>query len=137
MDVTIRRVQEGDAKSIATVQVASWKSAYREAIPDALLDALSVEEHTGNWKTILENPDLPIFVVETEIGLGGFCSLAASRDEDSNSEEVVEITALYVHPDHWRMGYGTRLCEKALREARARDARDASCFGSTHRSGSG
>ena len=62
-----------------------------------------------------------VFVAEDGSGsIVGYCDLIPSRDKDANSNEVAEIAAIYVLPEHWRKGAGGALCLNALAEARRR-----------------
>lgn len=57
--VELRVATVEDANAVATVHVRSWQSAYRGLIPDAYLDALSVERRTAVWRRILTETLLP------------------------------------------------------------------------------
>jgi ribosomal protein S18 acetylase RimI-like enzyme len=114
----IRQATVSDAHRIAQIHVASWQSAYRGQMPDALLDMLDVHKRAVFWHNHLNREPPGIFVVEFEGGIIGFCDLIPSRDHDSNPHVIAEIAALYVHPDHWRRGAGRALCLHALEVAR-------------------
>jgi len=44
--MAIRTARFQDARQIAEVHVDSWRAAYREIVPDSLLEGLSVEAWT-------------------------------------------------------------------------------------------
>jgi hypothetical protein len=54
MLISVRRAVAGDARAIAEVQVAGWEAAYRGLVPDAFLDAFTVEVRTARWVELLE-----------------------------------------------------------------------------------
>ena len=116
----IRQATQKDAHAIATVQVSSWRAAYRGIVPDRHLDALDSERSATAWSDILATPDLPVAVCEVDGGVVAFVSLSASRDEDESSESVAEIAALYVAPEVWRCGCGRKLCAWGFEATRAR-----------------
>lgn len=111
----IRLAKISDANQIAKCHVASWQKIYRGHIPDAVLDALSVEERQQKWQDLLEN-NIRILVLERDHQVIGFASLCPSRDEDTNPKQCGEISALYLHPDFWHQGLGKKLCTAALIE---------------------
>lgn len=39
-----------DARAIAAVHIASWRAAYRGLLPDAALDALTLDGREGDWR---------------------------------------------------------------------------------------
>lgn len=112
----LRRGIPDDAEGITRVHVASWRSAYRGLVPDSLLDQVDMSARTERWRGILGGDNWPIFVVEDEGQIRGFCHIRPTRDVDVDAETTGEIAALYVDPGTWRKGYGRVLCEGALEE---------------------
>jgi GNAT superfamily N-acetyltransferase len=119
MDVRI--ATPADAPIIAQIHVETWRAAYRGQIPDAILDALDVDQRTTFWEKRLAEPQRPVFVSDDDEVVQGFCDLIPSRDKDAAPGQVGEIAAIYVLPNHWRKGAGRALCERALAEARTRN----------------
>ena len=68
---------------------------------------------------------IDVFVALVDGAVVGFCSFLPRQDEGTQ-EKVCEISAIYVHPDHWRRGIGRLLCEKVLDEARRRELEEVS-----------
>ena len=114
----VRPATVADAEGIAQIHVASWQAAYRDLMPSAVLDHLSVEKRAAFWQTHLASQPLQTFVAELNGAILGFCDLVPSRDKDSNPKAVAEIVAIYVDPRHWRQGVGRALCLRALEAAR-------------------
>ncbi|MGH9008153.1 MAG: GNAT family N-acetyltransferase [Acidimicrobiales bacterium] len=111
----IRTAPAGDAPGIATVQVETWRVAYRGQVPDAHLDALSIDDRTGRWRHILadsEPPSRVAIVADDGHAVVGFAHIGECRDADA-APEVGELNALYVLPGHWDTGVGRRLIEAA------------------------
>lgn len=129
MLVTIRDATIGDAHAIASVNVASWQLAYRGLLPDELLDGLSVTDGERRWSDILCEPaPRSGFLVACDRGeVVGFASFGA-RDEEEAGHEAGELYTIYLHPDHWRHGIGTRLHTEALRRLSALGFVDATVW---------
>ena len=49
----IRSATPDDAERLASVHVEAWMSAYRGQVPDAYLDALSVQDRVDVWRESL------------------------------------------------------------------------------------
>jgi GNAT superfamily N-acetyltransferase len=109
---SIRVATVEDAEAIARVQVASWHAAYRGLMPDAILDAFTVDVRAPRWRSILAQPTTPgrTTVLERDGRLLGFASHGPSRDEPGAGE----VWALYAHPDAWSSGVGRALLEEGL-----------------------
>ena len=118
--IEIRRALCDDAEAIARVHIDSWRAAYRGLMPDSVLDGLSVERRSSEWRAWLALPEISTFLVTKSGSLVGFCTLIPSRDEDAGPN-VAEIPAIYVHPSFWRQGIGQFLCAKTIEEARKRE----------------
>lgn len=106
----IRLAHIEDAKAIADVHIRSWQAIYRGHIPDEVLDQLSLEKRTEEWKALLEQ-GVEIFVVEDSSDIIGFGSICPSRDQVDDAKRVAEISSIYFLPKFWRCGYGKALCE--------------------------
>jgi len=114
----IRPATIADAQRIGQIHVETWRAAYRDQVPDAVLAALDVSWRTIFWEKRLATAQHEIWVAESGKEIIGFCDLVPSRDPDSNPEETGEIAAAYVQPDFWRKGVGRTLCRRVLEQAR-------------------
>jgi ribosomal protein S18 acetylase RimI-like enzyme len=113
--MSIRRAQTSDARGIAEAQVAAWQTAYRGLLPDELLDTLSVSGFENRWRLRLTFEDSrQTLVYEQDGHILGFVAFGPCRDEDIPALHIGEIYAIYLHPVHWRQGYGSSLMEAAL-----------------------
>ena len=125
--VKVREAEDADVPGIAVIHVRSWQAAYRDVLPDELLDGLSVSEREGSWRALLDEDEerwLTLVAGRSGSDLVGFCSVATpSRDEDVDSL-TAEVGALYVDPDHWRQGAGRALLAASLEELGRRRFRD-------------
>ncbi len=90
MPVRIRVATEADAHGIATVHVASWQKAYRDALPADYLASLSVSQGEARWRVAFEG-DGTILVAEDQVALIGFAAAGRSRDTDPLDAYVGEL----------------------------------------------
>lgn len=111
-DVTIRPATTADAEAIARVDIASWRGAYSEILPDSYLAALEVADRTGHWSAALTAQG-KLLVAEDAAGTIGFTSVGPCRDEDAEPGDL-EIYAIYLHPRAWGSGVARDLMRTAL-----------------------
>jgi ribosomal protein S18 acetylase RimI-like enzyme len=110
--ITVRPAAISDAVQLAEIQVAAWHAAYRGMVPDAALDAYTVEDRAARWNEILRAGMGETLVSETAGVTTGWIGFGASRDEDSDGS-TGEVYGLYVAPGRWRSGAGTALWRAA------------------------
>jgi GNAT superfamily N-acetyltransferase len=115
----IRPATLEDSAALAEAHVRSWRAAYRGVVPDAYLDALSVEGCAARWRNALRQGQRDVAVCEVDGALVGFVSVEPSRDADCNPG-TGEVVAIYIDPAVWRRGLGRRLMDWAKDVARRR-----------------
>ena len=80
--IALRIAKPDDARAIAAIHVAAWRAAYRRLMPDDFLAALSVDQRTAMWSSILSRPTpAQVMVAEIDSVLAGFCSYGPTRDD--------------------------------------------------------
>jgi ribosomal protein S18 acetylase RimI-like enzyme len=112
-DVTIRPATTTDAEAIARVDIASWRGAYSEILPDSYLASLEVADRAGHWSAALTARGTSVLVAEDDGGTVGFTSVGPSRDEDAEPGDL-EIYAIYLHPRAWGTGVARDLMRTVL-----------------------
>lgn len=119
-DLTIRSATEADATVVAQIHVASWRDAYRGVIPDAVIDARTVEGATAMWSANLAKFPGNLTVAEAPDGrLAGFSCAGPVTDAGSRSRPYeFEVYALHVRPDMRRRGVGAALLRHAIGRTR-------------------
>lgn len=116
----VRRATEADLPYVAEIHVASWRDAYRGVIPDAVIDARTVEATAEMWAANLAKfPDnLP--VAEMPDGqIAGFTCAGLVTDKQRSGAHQFEVYALHVRPDVRRHGVGAALLHAAMARARS------------------
>ena len=100
---------------MATVQVTSWRTAYRGLLDEGYLGGLSTDQLTDHWERAIDR--LPstehLLVIETEGSVVGYAHTGPSRGGDA-APQAGELYALYVRPDHWDLGVGRAIHDAGL-----------------------
>jgi len=120
--VELRDATPADAHAIANVLVQSWRAAYRGLLPDDVLAGLSIPDREQFWSDALTaRPPHTRTVVATIAG--AIVGLAATGPPlvpaDRADPTLGDLYALYVNPDVWHRGIGTRLHAAALDRLRS------------------
>jgi ribosomal protein S18 acetylase RimI-like enzyme len=118
--MTIRWAYAEDAHELARVHVASWQTAYRGMVPDSVLKSFTIDKWQDHLQKAITEQTEDIAVIEEHGKLLAYTIIGPSRDDDMNTGNCGEIWGLYISPDHWRKGLGSRLTEWALGELRSR-----------------
>ena len=93
---------------LASVQVTSWRSAFRGIASDDYLDRqASAENQAEDWKGILADDTQIVFVVETDQGIIGYAW--AQREKDPDIAWDAELVSMHLLPDFKRQGIGRKL----------------------------
>jgi|SRR5262245_32287807 len=112
MAVTVRDATVDDAHAIAEVHVASWRWAYRGQVPEAILDALSVEDREAMWRRSLSEGKARAAVAVDDAGaVVGFVETGPTADEAAD-ERTGEVFAIYVLERATGSGVGAELLRR-------------------------
>jgi len=102
----IRPAKESDIPGLAETHIAAWQAAYRGLMPDAVIDAQTLDNRTAGWTKTLTDASRGNLACLIDDRIVGFSSFCKSRDQDANSGEA-ELVAMYVHPEFWRCWPGS------------------------------
>jgi ribosomal protein S18 acetylase RimI-like enzyme len=115
--VEIRAATPRDARAVATVNVLSWRVAYRGRLPDEILDGLSIDAREEFWSDVLTTRPRGTRV-SVAASAGTVVGFAATGPPlvpvDRADPGLGDLYALYLRPDTWRRGIGTQLHAAAL-----------------------
>lgn len=107
----IRYMTSADNRmTISRVYEESWKSAYKNIIPQDYLDSIP----EGQWASNMDDPAWKTLVCIEDgiiVGTSSFCS---SRLEQFDGWG--EVISIYLLPDYMGKGYGKSLMESAIAE---------------------
>jgi ribosomal protein S18 acetylase RimI-like enzyme len=111
-----------DAAEIARVHVATWRSAYRDLIPDDFLASLSEAHYAARWTRVIGEGADAVFVVEEPEGIAGFAS--GGRERAGEIGYAGELYSLYVLESAQRHGHGRELVRAVAGALREMDLQD-------------
>jgi GNAT superfamily N-acetyltransferase len=103
----VRPATADDAREIARVHIASWRSTYEEMVPRDFLDSLSEAGYTERWTRIVDAGSTRVYVAEHDGELVGFAS--GGRERAGESGYRGELYAIYVLDSFQHLGYGREL----------------------------
>ena len=113
MNITIRPAKPEDAYERAVCHVSSWRSAYKNIVPDEILDNLSVEEIAEKLKRYLkEYKDVLYYCAIYDSRIIGHFNFCKSRDEDKPN--AGEIVGFYSIEEVWGKGVGKQMMDFAI-----------------------
>ena len=116
MNVNIRLAVPGDAAEMAEVLMRSWEVAYKGIIPDEYIR----EKNAGRpeqykWAVTAKNTDS--YIIRRDGKTVGIMRIAPPQDDDTG-DDFYELHYIYLHPDYYRQGIGTKAMAFAFDIAR-------------------
>ncbi len=105
-DVTVRPAVAGDVDDIRAVAERGWTAAYGDVLPESVIDAAMAEWYDPE-EVAARVADGAFFVADDD-GIVGYVSGAAAEDDP----EGAVLEAIYVDPDRWGEGVGSRLLRR-------------------------
>ncbi|WP_254839484.1 GNAT family N-acetyltransferase [Natronomonas marina] len=108
-EVTIRAATEDDVEGILRVADRGWRAAYGDFLPEDVIDTAMAEWYdAGATARTLDREDVAYFVADADRRVVGYVS---GGPADGTPDEAV-LGAIYVDPDRWGEGIGSRLLER-------------------------
>lgn len=116
MSLTIRLALPTDALDMAEIHMRSWEIAYKDIIPREFI----CEKNTTRqalYKRVITYENTNAYVIQYNKNTMGIMKIAPCQDNDLN-EDFYELHYVYLHPNYFRMGIGTKSLEFAFDIAR-------------------
>lgn len=109
--MNIRRATISDAEGIAKVHVDSWRTTYKNIIPDSFLAKLSYEQRTEVWKRNIAQKGNYVFVVESPTGeIVGFAD--CGKRKENLIPNSGDLTSIYLLEQYQGQGIGKKLMKQ-------------------------
>jgi GNAT superfamily N-acetyltransferase len=123
-DVSVRPARPDDSAEVGRIQIDTWRAAYGEILPAAVLEGLSSAEAAAVWDAAISAPPSPrhhVLVALEQDWRVGFVALGPAddlEDDDPEPATTVALAPLLVEPRWGRRGHGSRLLAAAVDHAR-------------------
>ncbi len=108
----IRKATIDDIKDISRIHALSWRSAYKGIIPQTYLDELKEDFWVPAFTLWLKDKVLTAQVMIENGRIIGCVAYGKARDKSLLSWG--EIVSIYLIPEYFGKGYGSKLLESAL-----------------------
>ncbi|MGB9987395.1 N-acetyltransferase family protein [Salarchaeum japonicum] len=111
-----RLASPDDLAEVQRVNALAWRAAYRGLVPDSVLDSLSsdvAEDAAERRFSELREADGRVFVAADD-DIVGYARVRWGDTKPFVDPSEAGLKELYVHPDRWGEGVGTRLLERGL-----------------------
>lgn len=110
LETIIREANIKDVKSIAKVNLDTWKTTYSNIISQDYLNSLSYGKYEIIWEKILNNLKKTSYFYVAEEKNGNIIGFAwAGLNRGSQTKEIGELYAIYVLKRYQRKGIGKAL----------------------------
>jgi ribosomal protein S18 acetylase RimI-like enzyme len=116
----IRYAGISDSRILGEIHSQSWKAAYKGIIPDEILSSITTERRQKYFEKALTEgweEDAIIYIDNKAVGL--IC-IGKCRDTDKD-DFYGEIWGIYLLPEYFSMGIGSKLINWGLDELRKRN----------------
>ncbi|MEN3357540.1 MAG: hypothetical protein V7637_1522 [Mycobacteriales bacterium] len=113
-DVSVRPARAEDVPEIARIQVSTWRAAYADLLPEAVLARATEDVAAAQWAAAITEPPSPahrVLVALEQDAVVGFAAFGPPEpaDADDSPAGAGQIYALLVEPRWGRRGHGSRL----------------------------
>ena len=116
-DTSVRVAWADDARGIAEVQVAAWRTAYADLLPPGVVDSMAADDVAAAWHASLTNAkdarNRALVALERN-RIVGFAITGPAADPDCDPVADGEIAELTVLPDERSKGHGSRLLQACV-----------------------
>lgn len=108
-DFTVRPADPRDVPDVQRVARRGWHAAYEGVLSEETIEAKLDEWYDrATIREYVEREDVGYFVAEADGRVLGY----ATGGPTDGSEDVGFLGAIYVDPDHWGEGIGSRLLDR-------------------------
>ena len=105
--INIRNANCGDSKKLAEVYSVSWAEVYKDIINETSIESeTNLEKREKFFDFLIQNASFRVFTIEKNNEIVGVMVIKPKNGLDS-SITLIELVAIYIHPNHWRSRIGT------------------------------
>lgn len=115
----IRSATPDDSPALAHILVRGWQESYKHIIDQDWLDALDENEYRAQWQKWFADENWQVLIAHDDDGTAaGFAGFGKLKTPPPGSSPIrplysAELYAIYILPEFWRQGLGTKLVRDA------------------------
>ncbi len=115
MEVVIRKVQQGDANSLAYIQTESWKAAFDEILDaETLKKCTDINRATAMYQRLLDENKGNGYLLSVDGNPHCIAYWDAARDAELTGK--AELICIHSLPENWHKGYGSQMMDHVLKD---------------------
>ena len=125
MNITIRLATYADKQAMADIHSRSWEVAYKDIIPAEYIKGSS-SAREAIWERILSVDNTIHYIILKDNTPVGIVTVGPPQQEEIQIKNDIgiddsfwELHGIYLHPDYYRRGIGTKALEFAMDKARS------------------
>ena len=115
MEVVIRKVQLGDANTLAYIQTESWKAAFDRILDaETLKNCTDIDRAIAMYQRLLNENKGNGYLLSVDGTPHCIAYWDAARDAElAGKAEIISIHSL---PENWHKGYGSQMMNQVLKD---------------------
>ena len=106
MNISIRLAVPGDAAEMAEILMRSWEVAYKGIIPDEYIREKNASR-PEQYKRAITAKNTDSYVIRRDGKTVGIMRVASPQNDDVG-DDFYELHYIYLHPDYYRQGIGSK-----------------------------
>ncbi len=117
MNAVIRKVRQGDAKTLAYIQTESWKAAFAGILDaETLAKCTDADRATAMYQRLLDENKGNGYLLSVDGNPHCIAYWDAARDAAFRGK--AELICIHSLPDNWHKGYGSQVMDLVLTDIR-------------------
>jgi L-amino acid N-acyltransferase YncA len=112
MNITFRLAKPADAPDMAEIHMRSWEVAYKDIIPEEFIFEKNSTRY-ALYKRVITDDNKNTYVIQLNGKTVGIMRVAPPQDDDV-SDDFYELNYIYLLPDCFRKGIGTKALKFAF-----------------------
>ncbi len=115
MEAVIRKVQQGDANTLAYIQTESWKAAFAGILDAETLEKCTdIDRATAMYQRLLDENKGNGYLLSVDGTPHCIAYWDTARDAELTGK--AELICIHSLPENWHKGYGRQMMNRVLKD---------------------